>query len=229
MRTFLLDFVNKEFSEEAKATLIELPTARLSQQPLLDLLEGFEIDLQFSAQDPSKWPINTTMDLLQYGRYVAGTVAELCLDLVFYHHGDSMAIQKQHDLRKAGTYMGQALQTVNISRDIQVDAKMRRVYIPKELLGEHNLDVHDVLTQPDGPQIESLRSTMLETAFELYAQARPSIEDLPPEARSPMRVAVESYMEIGRVLRQRNYRVIQGTATVGKLRRAYLAWTVLSQ
>ena len=44
-----------------------------------------------------------------------------------------------------------------------------------------------------------------------------------------MRVAVESYMEIGRVLRQEDYEVKAGRATVPKLKRVRVAWQALNR
>jgi 15-cis-phytoene synthase/lycopene beta-cyclase len=44
-----------------------------------------------------------------------------------------------------------------------------------------------------------------------------------------MRVAVESYMEIGRVLREDGYTVKEGKATVPKMRRMRVAWNALNE
>jgi 15-cis-phytoene synthase/lycopene beta-cyclase len=44
-----------------------------------------------------------------------------------------------------------------------------------------------------------------------------------------MRVAVESYMEIGRILMENKYKVRAGGATVPKLRRLKVAWQALSR
>jgi len=73
-----------------------------------------------------------------------------------------------------------------------------------------------------------MRTRLLDEAFRLYDAARGTIEELPPSARGPMRVAVDSYMEIGRVLRQETYQVKAGRATVPKLRRLKVAWRALN-
>lgn len=125
--------------------------------------------------------------------------------------------------------MGIALQYVNISRDIAKDAAIGRVYLPTSWLKEHGLTPQDVLENPDGPVIEKLRGRLLEKAFALYEDAQSAMSQLPVDARAPMRVAVESYMEIGRVLRERGYKVKEGQATVPKLRRLKVAWRVLSE
>jgi 15-cis-phytoene synthase/lycopene beta-cyclase len=70
---------------------------------------------------------------------------------------------------------------------------------------------------------------LLDNAFSLYEGARGAIETLPAEASGPIRVAVESYMEIGRTLRQEGYIVKAGRATVPKWRRLVVAWKTLNK
>ena len=94
---------------------------------------------------------------------------------------------------------------------------------------EVGITYDSVLENPNGPEIEDLRSKLLGKAFALYKKARGAIEELPVEARGPIRVAVESYMEIGRVLRQKGYLVKAGRATVPKWRRLRVAWKTLNQ
>lgn len=125
--------------------------------------------------------------------------------------------------------MGIALQIVNIARDIQVDAEMKRVYIPTDWLKESGLQPEDVLADPGCSGIGQIRSRLLDRAFEIYNVARLALDELPNEVRGPMKVAVESYMEIGRVLREEGYIVKPGKATVPKLRRIRVAWQALSQ
>ena len=120
--------------------------------------------------------------------------------------------------------MGKALQYVNIARDIAVDACIGRVYLPRSWLTENNLSPELVLEDPGSAQVEKIRSRLLGKAMSIYEETRAAIEQLPLEARGPMRVAVESYMEIGRVLTEKDYRVKAGRATVPKLRRLKVAW-----
>ena len=123
--------------------------------------------------------------------------------------------------------MGIALQYVNISRDIAVDAKMGRVYIPTAWLAEEGLSPASVLKSPSGAAIDRIRQRLLDRAFEFYRESRLAIEELPQPVRGAMRVAVESYMEIGRVLREKGYPVKAGKATVPKLRRIRVAWKAM--
>jgi 15-cis-phytoene synthase/lycopene beta-cyclase len=224
------NFVEKNFPITAHSALLMLPTQILFKRPLYDLLRGFEMDLGFSSSGASGgFPIETESDLDLYGARVAGTVAELCLDLVFADCPHQTSQEERTRILRAGAAMGIALQYVNISRDIAVDAQMKRVYIPNQWLESEGLTPQDVIKDPRGSRIESLRKRLLERAFKIYEQSKGAIEELPVQARGPMRVAVESYMEIGRVLDEGKFLTKRGRATVPKLRRIMVAWRALSQ
>ncbi|MCJ1382418.1 hypothetical protein MMC17_005531 [Xylographa soralifera] len=220
------EFVKATFPPSAQAALILLPTSYLSPRPLYDLLKGFETDLEFSSGG-SPFPIVDESSLQIYASRVAGTVAEACIELVYHHTSAPVTEAERHNIVKAGGQMGIALQYVNIARDIKVDAQISRVYLPTTWLKERSLVPEDVVKAPETSHTEVLRQRLLDQAMEIYFQARAAIELLPLEARGPMRVAVESYMEIGRILRKPGYRVKAGRATVPKLRRLEVAWTAL--
>lgn len=223
------EYIERTFPEETQHALRYLPVHILSKEPLYDLLKGFEMDLTFSGGNTkTQQPIAGEAELELYGKYVAGTVAELCCDLVFFHHGDSVPADERTKLKRAALNMGIALQIVNIARDIAVDAKLGRVYIPTEWLKDVECTADDILENPVQTKVYQLRSRLLNKAFGIYDQARPAIEELPRAARGPMRVAIESYMEIGRVLRQETYQVKAGRATVHPARRILVAWKAIN-
>ncbi|XMA14817.1 hypothetical protein WAI453_007608 [Rhynchosporium graminicola] len=124
--------------------------------------------------------------------------------------------------------MGVALQYINIARDIATDAAIGRVYLPTSWLKSQGLIPQNILENPDRSGIEKLRGTLLDKAFGVYREANSAISQLPVDARAPMRVAVESYMEIGRVLTEKGHKVKEGKATVPKIRRLKVAWKALN-
>ncbi|KAF5004210.1 hypothetical protein FDECE_9292 [Fusarium decemcellulare] len=221
----LLEHVKLEFPSWAQLALLQLPTDYIPKQPLEDLLRGFETDVRFSTE----YPISSTEDLDLYASQVAGTVAELCNRLILFHTPHSTTTEAHNRLIDAGVEMGIALQYVNIARDIATDAGIGRVYIPNAWLNEKSMKPEEVVQNPSGPAIEEFRQRLLERAFAKYEIARAAINELPSEARGPIRVAVESYMEIGRVLREGNHKIRQGRATVPLWRRIQVAWSALGQ
>lgn len=219
------DFVMQSFPLKAQSALLLLPTEYLSPSPLYDLVKGFETDLAFSSDTP--YPIEDEETLQLYGLRVAGTVAELCLELAFHHSNERTTEQQRRKIIKAGGWMGIALQYVNISRDIKVDAINGRVYLPNEWLESSDLKPESVVKDPCSAAVEALRQRLLNIAMRIYGDAKGAIELLPSESRAPMRVAVESYVEIGRVLQEGSYKLKAGRATVPKARRLRVAWTAL--
>ncbi|KAI0838227.1 Squalene/phytoene synthase-domain-containing protein [Hypoxylon sp. FL0890] len=220
------EFIQKDFPEETRSALKLLPYEILPRKPLYDLLEGFRMDLSFNQTDP-KFPIKDETDLELYAHRVASTVGELCLWLVFHHCEIKLPNDKEAILVVAAQTMGHALQYVNIARDILVDAEMGRVYLPTNWLKEEDLTPKDILKDPKQPKVEKLRQRLLDHAFKEYERSRATMTMLPAEVRGPLIVAVESYMEIGRVLRERTgvpSKTRRGRATVPRSRRIWVAW-----
>lgn len=226
-------YVVQTFPPDAQLTLLLLPTYRLAKEPLYELLKGFEMDLTFSSTAPSG-PIKTESDLDLYGARVAGTVALLCIQLVLhYYPGTSEAQAKR--LMTAGHDMGIALQYTNIARDLAIDAADGRCYVPPSWLKKEKLTADTLirglgaskLDEFFGKKVESLRMRLLDRAFAFYDRSIDAIEELPRPARAPMRVAVESYMQIGREMRKPGFRVKAGRATVPVWKRLWVAWRTL--
>ena len=226
-------YIPDNFPEASQSALGLLPTHIIPYGPLYELLEGFKTDLEFHdcnfSKDLQVFPIADEHDLETYAAQVAGTVGEMCLELVFHHSSPAMTVNQREHLLRAGGRMGIALQYVNIARDIATDAAIRRIYLPTTWLKEVGITAQNVLEKPDGPVMEKLRARLLDKAFREYKEAQPALSQLPYDARAPMRVAVESYMEIGRVLSERGYKVKEGKATVPNTRRLKVAWKALSQ
>lgn len=227
-RPMVSDYVLKTFPPSAQAALLLLPTTYLSPTPLYELLKGFETDVLFKSSD-NPFPIKDQATLELYGARVAGTVAESCIELAYYHTKVPTPNSKRKQIAFAGGQMGIALQFINIARDISVDASNDRVYLPSEWLTGLGLSANDVIRDPTTSKVECLRQQLLDNAMRIYEESKGAIEQLPREACGPMRVAVESYVEIGRVLRAPGYRTKAGRATVPKLRRLRVAWNALNQ
>lgn len=216
-------FIESNFPPFAYSALELLPARHLSSDPFRKMLSGFGTDLKFTSSD-NPFPIKDEDDLKVYASQVAGTVAVLCLKLVFHHCKPTVPEPVRSDILLSGESMGIALQFVNIARDISKDAAHGRVYLPTSWLAEEGLTPGDVTKESSNPRIDKVRERLLDLAFEIYGGCKSSIEELPYDVRGPIRVAVESYFEIGRVLREPGHKTKAGRATVPKLRRLKVAW-----
>jgi 15-cis-phytoene synthase/lycopene beta-cyclase len=225
----LKKFIEQEFPASARSALKLLPTHILPGEPLYLLIDGFRMDSQFNVEADDKFPIKNEDDLVAYGRRVAGTVGELCVALIVHHCGDHLTSKEIVDLLDSSREMGIALQYVNIARDITTDAKISRVYLPNSWLKDSGLTPEMVIENTFRPEIAQLREQLLSKAFAMYKHARPVMQLIPQQARGPMIVAVENYMEIGRVLRERDFLEVKDPrrATVPAGRRLWVAANAL--
>lgn len=247
------EYIVNEFPPSARSALTLLPASLMPSEPLYLLLEGFRTDSNFQSTGKGiHFPIATENDLHGYGRQVAGTVGELCLALISHHTREPINPARREAVATAARRMGIALQFVNIARDIAVDATLGRVYLPTAWLAEEGLTPDMVIetitksptakgelwTKGNSSRLRGLgrlRVRLLERAFAIYAESKPAMDWLPDESRRPMMVAVESYMEIGRVLLEKevgpeSFGVVRGRptrATVPKLRRIRVALRAL--
>ena len=227
------------FSPEARSVLVLLPTDRLPPQPLFALLDGFRSDVKFIGDDKmpssSPTPIRTENDLEMYASRVAATVAELCLRLVYFHDParPRKGVSVDGYCIKAGQRMGIALQYINIVRDVATDAVHGRCYIPAEWFQVPA----PTSVKEFQAELAAHRKRILDVAFGLYEENREAIEKLPRYARGGIRVAVESYIEIGRVMNEKMAKGEkldmggggkEGRASVPRVRRLWVGWTTIS-
>ncbi|KAK4609194.1 Bifunctional lycopene cyclase/phytoene synthase [Fulvia fulva] len=238
-------YVMQNFPPETQLTLLLMPTRRLGKEPLYELLRGFDMDLIFTEKKEGvNGPIKSEDDLDLYGARVAGTVALLCIQLVLHHYPGTKDARAKR-LMAAGHDMGIALQYINIARDLGVDAEIGRCYVPPAWLKKEKLTpeaftaglmkvANNTKSGSTGgvddfflKKVETVRGRLLDRGFDFYKNSVRAIEKLPKPARAPMRVAVESYMQIGREMRTPGYRVKAGRATVPRWKRIAVAWKAL--
>lgn len=238
-------YINDEFPPPARSALILLPASLLPPAPLHGLLDGFTTDAKFHFQlktlQTGQFPIRDEDSLQEYGSRVAGTVGQLCLALISRHSSVPIDPARAREIAAAAARMGVALQYVNIARDIVIDTVINRVYLPTTWLAEEGLtpvQVIETIKTISSSEMEKetqnsysahedilaklviLRRKLLHKAFAMYAEARPTMEWLPAESRRPMIVAVESYMEIGRILLAQDSLALGVVGEGGRPRRA---------
>jgi farnesyl-diphosphate farnesyltransferase len=81
--------------------------------------------------------IQTVEEFREYCYYVAGTVGYLLTDL-WHEHAPSVGRRHHARLRERCRAFGEALQTVNILKDVAHDAVVENsIYVPEQLLREH--------------------------------------------------------------------------------------------
>ncbi len=177
-------------------------------RPLLDaLLEGFAWDAQARC-------FETLEDVHDYAARVAGSVGAMMAWL--------MGVRDAATLARA-CELGVAMQLTNIARDVGTDARMGRIYLPRQWLREAGISPEAWLARPEcTPALQAVLDRLLREADRLYAQASAGIAQLPPDCRPAIAAARLIYAEIGQQLRRDGLDPVQHRAVVSGWRKSRL-------
>jgi phytoene synthase len=135
-----------------------------------ELINGVEMDLTIRRYA-------TFTDLYEYCYRVASVVGLICIKV--------FGTQSPH----AGEYavnLGMAFQLTNILRDVGVDAKRDRIYLPQEDLARFEYPERDLFANANTPAFEKLMAFQARRAHAYYAKAQAA---LPPGDRKALLVA----------------------------------------
>ena len=178
------------------------------------LLEGFEWDLQGRRYD-------TLAALHDYAARVAGTVGAMMALL--------MGVRTAEGLARACD-LGVAMQLSNIARDVGEDARMGRLYLPRDWLAEAGIDADAWLARPVfSAALGGVVHRLLDSAEALYQRVDAGVARLPLACRPGINAARFLYAEIGREVARRGGDSVARRAYVPATRKAWLLLRALAQ
>ncbi len=150
---------------------------------LLDLLiEGLAWDVEGRRYD-------TLEALHDYSARVAGTVGAMMSLLMGVREPDALA--RACDL-------GVAMQLSNIARDVGEDARMGRLYLPRQWMREAGLDPDAWLAAPRfEPALAGVVQRLIDAADALYERAAAGVGRLPLACRPGINAARLMYAAVG--------------------------------
>ncbi|MCE4554390.1 phytoene/squalene synthase family protein [Roseateles cellulosilyticus] len=150
---------------------------------LLDLL------LEGLAWDVDGRRYETLAELQDYAARVAGSVGAMMSLLMRTREPDALA--RACDL-------GVAMQLSNIARDVGEDARMGRLYLPRDWMREAGLDADAWLAAPTfSPALAGVVQRLLDAADVLYARAGAGVARLPWGCRPGINAARLLYAAVG--------------------------------
>jgi len=171
------------------------------------LIEGF-------AWDAAGRTYETRSDVTAYAVRVAGTVGAMMAILMQARSPD--AIARASDL-------GIAMQFTNIARDVGDDAKLGRLYLPREWMRDAGLDPDEFLRAPKfTPALGSVIAKLLREADFYYERATSGIAMLPSNCRRAILASRLLYAEIGREVAHRHFDSVSSRAVVSRQRKLTL-------
>jgi squalene synthase HpnD len=181
----------------------------LAREDFLALIDGMEMD----AFDDIRGPSWATLDL--YCDRVASAVGRLSVR-VFGMEREAGSLLAHH--------LGRALQLTNILRDLDEDAAVGRLYLPREALAKAGIDASEPVAALRNPNLGQACGEVVERALGHFGEAEIIM------ARAPRR-AVRAPRIMGKVYRAMLDRIVaRGFAPPRervRLPRPYLAWIVL--
>lgn len=152
-------------------------------------LQDFETIIEGMEDDLFPVMCNTWDELRSYCYKVASAVGLILIEI--YGYEDRAARLHAIDL-------GIQMQLINVLRDVSEDYGRGRIYLPKDVLASHNIDVKD-LSNPNLPQNPSWASFMreyLEVVKRHQTSAVHLFEYLDPRSRVQPRIMLDAYTKI---------------------------------
>lgn len=180
----------------------------LERADFMAIIDGMDMDVATDIRAPD-W---ATLD--RYCDCVASAVGRLCVNVFGMERADGVALAH---------HLGRALQLTNIMRDIDEDAALGRLYLPREALRGAGI----ALTEPDAvlahPALADAIAPVMERARGHFRAADAVMERTPSRLVRTPRLMAEAYKILQRKLTARGWAPPRTRVSIGKLR---LLWIV---
>jgi len=167
-----------------KALADPIKRYKIPEQEFLLMIDGMQTDVDGPLRAPS-------LDaLLKYTRQVAGTVGMMSIRIF----GVSNRLARDH----FALHLSDAFQLTNILRDVEEDAGLGRLYLPREILHAHGIRSDDPQVVANHPGLQAVCRDVGKIARARFNEARRALFDLEGE---PVRTALimmgvyEGYLE----------------------------------
>ncbi len=128
--------------------------------------------------------IQTLEEYREYCYYVAGTVGYMLTDL-WHEHAPSIGARRYELLRERSREFAEALQTVNILKDVATDAERENsIYLPERLLVEHGSSHAAILAGEGAERTQAAMASLVGLAWEDLEHAKDYLLRIPRRAVS---------------------------------------------
>ena len=167
------------------------------------IIDGMDMDVTQDIQAPD-W---ATLDL--YCDRVASAVGRLSVRIFGTPpaEGDALA-----------HHLGKALQLTNILRDIDEDAAIDRLYLPREALEAAGIAAHAPLAVAADPRLADACAPVIARAQDHFAEAEAIMARCPRASVKPCRIMDEAYRAILRGVVARGFALPRTRVRVSKAR-----------
>lgn len=170
------------------------------------------------ATDLEKQRFGTPMDTESYCYGVAGTVGVTCLPIfgVPWQEAKDFAVR-----------LGIAVQWTNIIRDVGVDAKMDRLYLPLEHLEKFGCTEDEIFAGESGPHFLELMRYEGEVAKSHYQRAQELMPQKWNRELLPARIMGKIYRKLLAKIEKQEYPVLTKKITLNIFEKGIATWTAV--
>lgn len=180
----------------------------LSQEKLLEIIDGMEMDLRQSRY--LDWPALET-----YCYRVAGVVGLLAAGIFGYREERTLEYARK---------LGIAFQLTNIIRDVGEDARKNRVYLPMEDLRRFGVPASDILQAKETPAFGELMRFEAQRARDYYGDAMAALPVADRRTQRPGLVMAAIYRTMLQEIERDGFRVLSRRTSLTPLRKFWIAW-----
>jgi squalene synthase HpnD len=184
-------------------------TFALRREDFLAIIDGMEMDVVSDIRAPDF----ATLDL--YCDRVASAVGRLCVRVFGMETAAGIAL---------AFHLGRALQLTNILRDLDEDAEIGRLYLPREALRDAGITTTDPAAALADARIGAACEMVVERAQNHFREADKIMQACPRGTVRTPRVMREAYRSILDGLVARGWSPPRHPVRIGRMR---LAWIVL--
>jgi phytoene synthase len=179
----------------------------IPREALEEIIAGVEMDLDTTSYETFK-------DLYPYCYRVASAVG-LC-SIAIFGYTDPRA-------QDYAINLGVALQLTNILRDVQMDARIGRVYLPQEDLRRFGVSADDLRAGRYSPAFEALMAFEASRAREYYARAWRGLPSADRRTLFAAEIMGRTYFALLQAIEARRFDVFRERVTVPTRRRIAIA------
>lgn len=141
--------------------------------------------------------IDTETELIEYAYEVAGTVGLMMLPIILTDNPEA---------RKHAIDLGIAMQLTNIARDIYEDAKMDRLYLPNEWIGDITIENLVNIEKIEPLKVKTVIKRLIQLSNIFYKNGFSGLKYIPFKTRLAIFISAQVYKGIGEKIKKNHYR-----------------------
>jgi presqualene diphosphate synthase len=180
----------------------------LERADFMAIIDGMEMDVVENIRAPD-WA-----KLDRYCDCVASAVGRLCVNVFGLERADGVELAH---------HLGRALQLTNIMRDLDEDATLGRLYLPREALRDAGIATDEISAVLAHPRLGAAAAPVIERARSHFRQADEVMQRCPRRLVRTPRLMEKAYQVLLRKLTARGFAPPRDKVSIGKLR---LLWIV---